>query len=310
MHLDVRHIHGGGHARLLEHILGVVKEVRIFAQAPPVRLEVHHVHLVEADQRHKEADVRLRESGARQVPPSGQMLLCPIHGRIKVPLRLVVRLLRRREPALVHAIVDLVRPKVNLVNDWAEGLRVEVQGGIRGKLVEVGVEEANDLGALVVHDRPLLLVPQNGHAVLAAGGACDFVQITHKSASLHRVWDTALGRERTALLCTGHCLDLLRVYKLPPAMNIAFDVWASLCPRRVNNRDSDDILETLHVKHCQRPVGPGASIRHVQVIAIFCRRELPILGNCTPKDRVRSLEVAFRPHLVQSSLRRRHCPRW
>ena len=65
----------------------------------------------------------------------------------------------------MRTINGVVYPFVELVDFLTEGLGVEVNLGlVRGELVvERGVEHADDLRALIVHDCLLLLVPEHGH---------------------------------------------------------------------------------------------------------------------------------------------------
>lgn len=78
----------------------------------------------------------------------------------------LVRLLRRRKPTLVHPIVDrVVDPLVLLLDLGLEVRREEVDFGelVGEERVELGVEEAEDLGGFVVDDRVGLLVPKSGN---------------------------------------------------------------------------------------------------------------------------------------------------
>jgi hypothetical protein len=66
------------------------------------------------------------------------------------------------EATLVDAVVDgIVDQLVGLVDGGPEVGRVEVQPGVPGDVVELGVEHPDVLGALVVHHRLQLLVPQH-----------------------------------------------------------------------------------------------------------------------------------------------------
>lgn len=57
------------------------------------------------------------------------------------------RLLFRRKPRLVHAIVDaVIDPSIQLVNGRAMLLRVEIDFGMLRDVVEFGIEHSNDLG--------------------------------------------------------------------------------------------------------------------------------------------------------------------
>jgi hypothetical protein len=66
------------------------------------------------------------------------------------------------EAALVDVVVDgVVDQLIGLVDGGPKVGRVEVQPGVPGDAIELGVEHPNDLGALVVHHRLQLLVPQH-----------------------------------------------------------------------------------------------------------------------------------------------------
>jgi len=67
MHFDMRHVDRGLDARVLEDVFGVVEQGGVLADALAVGLEIHHIHLIEADQRHKEANIRLCDGRACQV---------------------------------------------------------------------------------------------------------------------------------------------------------------------------------------------------------------------------------------------------
>lgn len=115
-----------------------------------------------------------------------------------VPL---VGLLRGGEAALVHAVVDaVVRPLADLVDAGAQVLGVEVDGGgkRRGQMgVEDGAEHAQDLAALVVHDRRGLLVVENRHreapCVRRVRGQVDVAQVRVGLVAWERVRDHVLA---------------------------------------------------------------------------------------------------------------------
>lgn len=72
--------------------------------------------------------------------------------------------LRSSKARLVYAIIEhVVDPLVGVVYLRAMLGGVEVKGGIFGKLVKLGIEHADNLGAFVVDDRLVLGVPQDGH---------------------------------------------------------------------------------------------------------------------------------------------------
>jgi hypothetical protein len=68
--------------------------------------------------------------------------------------------------AFVHAVVyGIVDQIVDLIYGLLQMNRVEIQAGVLGDVVELGVEHADYLRALVVHHSLELLVPQNLQAV-------------------------------------------------------------------------------------------------------------------------------------------------
>jgi hypothetical protein len=95
------------------------------------------------------------------------MLLNPIQRLKQRNHILLIRLLRRGKPGLVHPVIDLVIvPLVGLVNLLPQILRVQVElFGILvvQKVIKLRVEHAQDLAALVVDDGLRLLVVQHGH---------------------------------------------------------------------------------------------------------------------------------------------------
>mmetsp|Transcript_23898 Transcript_23898/g.40064 ORF Transcript_23898/g.40064 Transcript_23898/m.40064 type:complete len:250 (+) Transcript_23898:576-1325(+) len=230
------------------------------------------------------------------------MLLSSVQYRKEIFLSSVVCFLRSCKAALVHAVVDLVRPDVDFIDSFSKGFWVEVQGGVLRPLIEIGIQEAYNLSTLVVHHRPLLLVPQYRHSVLAGGVSCDIIQVTHELAVLNSIWYTIFSRKRATLLCSCNCRDFSRIHKLPSAMDVALHVWTRRGPSRMHNRNSDDILQTLHVNHSQGPVRPRARVCNVEVIAMCSWWKLTILRNRVPERAVRSLELPLRAHLIKRSL--------
>ena len=185
--LDVPHVDAVSHPRGLVHVLDVVPQVWVLVDELFVRLEVHHVHLVEPHQSREQPHVRLRQDISRDVPLPTQDLLALVQAPEQFGHRGVVRTLGRREPALVHAVVDaVVHPLVDLVDGGPQLHRVEVQRLVPRDVVKLGVEVADDLAALVAHDRVSLLTPQDGHGEPGAlGGAVHrpVVQVSNEDAS-------------------------------------------------------------------------------------------------------------------------------
>jgi len=139
-----------------------------------------------AHDRDKEPDIRLCQCIADEIVLAGQHLLEAVQTVKERVHRLVVRLLRSREPGLVYAIWKksgrdqlnerwayrketlrtvhgIVHPCVDRVDLLAVLLRVDIDGRFFGgkQVVEGGVEDADDVGAFVVDDRVRLLVPEN-----------------------------------------------------------------------------------------------------------------------------------------------------
>jgi hypothetical protein len=137
-----------------------------------------------------------------------------------VSLRLVVRLLAGGEAALVHAVVDFVRPLVDLIDLCPQGRRVEVECGGGGEGVELVVEHAQNLTALVVHDGVALGVPQDGYRVLAlrVAGVRQVVEVAHELNTMHSVRCTAGGGEAATAVHTGHVVGHTWINELPPTM--------------------------------------------------------------------------------------------
>ena len=65
----------------------------------------------------------------------------------------------------MRTVDGVVHPLVELIDLLAEGLGIEVDLSLirRELVIERCVEHADDLGALVVHNCLLLLVPEHGH---------------------------------------------------------------------------------------------------------------------------------------------------
>mmetsp|Transcript_17883 Transcript_17883/g.46594 ORF Transcript_17883/g.46594 Transcript_17883/m.46594 type:complete len:247 (-) Transcript_17883:595-1335(-) len=162
--LDVVHVDRLLHARGLVHLPHVVADVGILPQRLLVGLEVYHVHLIKADQGDKQADVRLGEHVARKVPLLVKDPLQPVQRAKQLPEGLVVRLLGLCKTAAVDAVVDVwVDPLRGRVDLLAQSLGVQVQLRVLGELIEIAVEHAHDLRALVVDYGAQLLVPEHRH---------------------------------------------------------------------------------------------------------------------------------------------------
>jgi len=167
------------------------------------------------------------------------------------------------EASLVNSIVDsVVNPIINGVDFAAKFLGIDVNLGLVGRdeIVELGVEHSDDLGAFVVHDRLVLLVPKdrNGEpsGIIWLGLE---IQILDVSRAVQRI-------DLRCRVLVGSCEG-------PPVLAHA----------RGNNRNRDDFIEALELSGDQRPRRPGTSVRHVEVVAIFFWREFATLLNEIPE---------------------------
>lgn len=149
------------------------------ADVAQVALEVLHVHGIEAHDGRVQPDVGLGQAGAEVVrtPPFAvvqrQVGLGAVEGPEEGGDGFLVGRGGGGEAGLVDAVVDLVvGPFVSSVDFGAEGLRVEVDGGVvRGEeAVEGGVEHAEDLRGLVGDDARGLGVVEGGHQEAAVVG--------------------------------------------------------------------------------------------------------------------------------------------
>lgn len=86
---------------------------------------------------------------------------------------LLIRLLRRREPRLVHPVIDpIIHPPVRLLDLAPQRLGVQPQAAVLliYEVVELGAEHAEDLGGLVAHDAVERLVVEDGDGEAARVG--------------------------------------------------------------------------------------------------------------------------------------------
>ena len=144
----------------------------------PDHLQIAHEDVVvgdvEPDQGGVQPDVRFGDVRAEQVrvvpwlPEVCFQAIQRFEERIQVRF---IGLLGRCEASLVHAVVNrVVDPLVHLINLPSQPLRIKPAPGLLlfaqmlgQQGVEFGIEHADDLAALVVHNRLRLLVPQRGH---------------------------------------------------------------------------------------------------------------------------------------------------
>ena len=189
MVLDMVHVDGATNGGVLEQILRVVEEVWVLADELLVGLEVDDVDLVEADERHEQADVGLRELIAGNVALLGENLFALVQRREQLVEGLLVGLLHGGEAAAVDAVVDgVVGPAVDLFDVALQGLGVHVHLRMLRNVVELVVEHLGDLGALVVDDALRLRVQQHRDGVLArVPRACDLVELPNGLGLVERI---------------------------------------------------------------------------------------------------------------------------
>ena len=73
-----------------------------------------------------------------------------------------------------------VDPAVDVLDLGHELVGAQVQRRVLGQVVELAVEHAQNLLALIVHDRLILRVVQHGHRVLAARVLAPLVQVADR----------------------------------------------------------------------------------------------------------------------------------
>lgn len=83
MSLDVLHVGAGANGRHLVKFSAVIEEVGVVGDALFVGLKVHHVHLIESDERHVEANVGLAELSADEEALRGQEGLDGVEGGVQ-----------------------------------------------------------------------------------------------------------------------------------------------------------------------------------------------------------------------------------
>jgi len=159
-----------------------------------------------------------------------------------------------RETGLVNSIVDsAINPIVDRINFLAKLLGINVDLCLVGgdELVELGIEYSDNLGAFIVHDCVIFLVPE---------------QRDGKPSGI--IWFSP----------EIQVLDVFRtVQRIDLRRRVIIDTREGpslLAHARGNNRDRDYFIETLEFSGDQRPRCPGASVRHVEMITVFFRREL------------------------------------
>jgi len=236
-----------------------VLPVKLFHPPVDIRISVADI----ADITFEVSDVDWIEANDSDPEPNisfGQLITDEEFLALEYPLDLVQGLEHRMhgsliclgavcETGLVNSIVDgVVNPIIGGVDFLAKFLWIDVDIGLvgRNEIVELGIEYPDDLGAFVIHNRLVLLVPEHGNGEPSG--------------------ITRLGLE-------VQIPDMLRTVQ---RINLCCRVFVDACegPSLLahaggNNRDGNDLIETLELSGDQRPRRPGTSIRNVKMVAVF-----------------------------------------
>jgi len=132
------------------------------ADGTEVAFEVTDIDGVKPDDGDPKPDVGFGQDTSNEIVFSGQHLLKPIKRIEKWHDGFLVCLLRRCKSRLVHPIVDsIIYPFIDGIDFSLVRLRIDIQSSLVfwDDVIESRVEDANDVGTLIVHDRVVLLVP-------------------------------------------------------------------------------------------------------------------------------------------------------
>lgn len=97
-----------------------------------------------------------------------------------------------------------VSPGSEQLRPWQAGSRLSARMAHLCDVVEIRVEHAHDFAALVVDDRLVLLVPQNGHGVAACTGCRQELVILVHCAGRQCIVSLSLLSYATLSAQTGH----------------------------------------------------------------------------------------------------------
>ena len=126
-----------------------------------VTLKVGDIDRIKANQRRPQADIRFRQTIARQIAVLAEDLLQTLKRFKDFSNRFVVGFLAGGKTGLVNAVINVVvNPAVQLI-DFVSQLNRIVIPGARAMGVEGGVEHADDLRRFIADNRLVFLVPQN-----------------------------------------------------------------------------------------------------------------------------------------------------
>ena len=165
------------------------KEIWVLNETLLVGLEVDHVSRVEANERHKEADISFSDSRASEVARLGENGFGLFQMFEQFVVCFFVSLLAFGESTSIHAIVDVgVDPRVQFLYLRAQMLGIQIQRRVLRQVVELLVEHANDIGRLVVYDALGDLIVKDGNSVVSRVQAIGlFVDLTKPLEAVVRV---------------------------------------------------------------------------------------------------------------------------
>lgn len=157
--------------------------------------------------------------------------------------RFFVRRLARGKAAFVHAVVQgLVKPVSVLVQGLPQLVGKEVQVRVHRPLVELIVQHANDISALIVHNRPRPFVPKDRNGELALGIPGFLVELPDGSGAVDVVGDAPVAREAAPACGTRDRGVALRAEN-PARVVVKLVVKAGAGPRGMRDADGNDVIE-------------------------------------------------------------------
>ena len=248
--LGLREVDGVAEPWRLVQVPRVRPQHRHLGDLVPVALEVAVVDRVEPDQRRPQPHVRLGDRVPGQVAAGGEPLGQLVKPGEQLAVGLLVGRLRAGEPALVHAVVDvLVDPGADLLDLVLELVRVQFG---RARTVErrpLVLQVQGDLPVVRGHHRALGHLHDGGHGDAPVVPGHRLLEgVPQPVDAEHRVDLTGVEVERPA----------------PPVV------------LRPADAHRQRVLEPEQPPHDHRPVRPRARPRHHQPVPPRLGRQRPV----------------------------------
>ncbi len=233
--------------------------------------------------KNSQPDINLRQPlpEPKRPLPALQMLLRPIQ-RLKqgnhIPL---IRRLRRRKPTLIHPVIDqIILPRMRLFNLGLQILRIQIHTLvlIRNDIIKLGPKHAQDLAALVIHNRLGNLVIQHWHSetpsIIRDDGEVHIAQVGEALVALEWVGDDVLAFG-------------IGVFGSGEASTFVAHV-------PVDDTKRNDVLEPFEFAGDQGAAGPWTGIADVEMVSAFFGGELGagFLGDPVAEGALLALEFA------------------